>query len=236
MGSFQNKLRARFFEPLYFYLNHSPIPEYTALLEKSQFLSEDELRSIQWKRLKKILSFAHLNSAFYHQRFSMTGIAPHDIKNYAAFRSIPILTKKDVRNNTLNMISNRFSVHNLLHFKTGGSTGKALDLYFTEKCSELRNACARRHDRWSGWQPGEPIAAVWGNPEFPKTVKEKFKSWLLNPIVYLDTMAVNKAAVLNFADEWDKVKPTLVLDTPTQFLYWLNTFKNSMFIIFNLKV
>ena len=108
------------------------------------------------------------------------------------------------------MISDGFEKTSLLHFKTGGSTGKALDIYITEECSELRNACARRADRWTGWEPGEPIGAAWGNPKLPVTVKAKVLDKLLQPYIYLDTMAVSSDAVLEFARNWEKVQPTLL--------------------------
>ncbi len=123
---------------------------------------------------------------------------------------LPILTKAEVRLNTEKMLSRGFDKALLLNAKTGGSTGKSLDLYFTEECSELRNACARRHDCWTGWRPGEPIAACWGNPKLPKGIKEKIKSSLLQPYIFLDTMHVDETSVAVFMKKWRKVKPTLL--------------------------
>ncbi|MCI5120564.1 MAG: phenylacetate--CoA ligase family protein [Candidatus Electrothrix sp. AUS4] len=108
------------------------------------------------------------------------------------------------------MISEGFVKENLHRFKTGGSTGKALDIYITEECSELRNACARRHDCWTGWSPGEPIGAVWGNPHLPKTLKEKIRHYCLQPYIFLDTMAISPDSIAKFAHNWDRVQPTLL--------------------------
>ena len=127
------------------------------------------------------------------------------------------------------MISEGFEKIKLLHFKTGGSTGKALDIFVTEECSELRNACARRHDRWAGWEPGEPVGAVWGNPELPKTLKEKIKNTLIMPYIYLDTMVVNDRAIMEFVKEWGKVKPTLLFGhAHSLYLLALNLEKNGI--------
>jgi phenylacetate-CoA ligase len=57
---------------------------------------------------------------------------------------------------------------------------------------------------------GEPIAAVWGNPYIPSTLKGKLKEWIVSPIIYLDTMCLNRQAVEVFAEQWDIVKPTLL--------------------------
>jgi len=108
------------------------------------------------------------------------------------------------------MISSGYEPGNLLHFKTGGSTGKALDIFITEECSELRNACARRHDRWTGWEPGETIGAAWGNPKLPDTFRDKMIDTCVQPFIYLDTMAVSDDSVRLFEQAWAKKQPTLL--------------------------
>lgn len=203
-------LRRRLFEPLMYLVNGSPRLRYWRELEQTQFLPEAELQDRQRQRLKEMLRYVWENNAFYRSRFERAGFTPDLIQTQEAIGRIPILTKEEIRRNTPQIISRDFEKDELLHFKTGGSTGKSLDIYLTEDCSELRNACARRHDRWTGWEAGEPIAAVWGNPELPITIKDKMKQYLTYPYIYLDTMSVTKESVKNFADEWDRVKPTLL--------------------------
>ena len=203
-------IRRSVIEPLYTFKNGSTRLWYWRELEKTQYLSEAELREIQWQRLHKLLHFAWENNQFYRRRLCAARLTPENIQTPADFMHIPILNKVHIRNNTQAMISQPFSLATLQKAKTGGSTGKALQLFYTEECSELRNACARRHDRWAGWKPGEPIAACWGNPHLPKTLKEKLKHWLLQPMIYLDTMSVNEESVRAFVKEWHKVKPTLL--------------------------
>jgi len=175
-----NVLRKNLFEPLYFTgWVGSPMLAYWKELEKTQYLSQDELLSRQWSRLKAMLGHAYARNAFYRKRFDSAGVHPDDIRTPGDVARIPILTKEDIQGNTGGMITPGFRMDRLFQYKTGGSTGKSLAVYMTEKCSEMRNACARRHDRWSGWEVGEPIGAVWGNPEVPRTLREKVKagSW-----------------------------------------------------------
>jgi phenylacetate-CoA ligase len=179
-------------------------------LEITQFLPEAEVLEIQWKRLAHLLQFAYASNAFYRRRFDGCGITPEHIKEPSHLRLVPVLTKEEIQRNTYDMISCGFEQASLLNFRTGGSTGKSLELFITEECSELRNACAYRHDRWSGWEIGEPVAALWGNPKLPRSLNERFKSWLLSPRIYLDTMAVTEQSVRRFAVEWDGLKPTLL--------------------------
>ena len=203
-------LRRFLFEPLIYLKNGSPFRSYWQELEKTQYLPESVLLRRQWQRLEELMKFVWENNAFYRSRFEMAGITPDTFVSPQDMQRIPILTKEEIRQNTLQMISRGFALPELLQFKTGGSTGKALDIYITEDCSELRNACARRHDRWTGWEVGEPIAAVWGNPHLPSSFKDKLKNCLMTPFIYLDTMSVTEQSVRIFASEWDRVHPTLL--------------------------
>ncbi len=204
------QFRRNIFEPLFLLKSKSPRLAYWQHLEKTQYYSLEQLKEVQWSRLKDIWQYLWQNNVFYRQRFLDAGLQIQDLRTIEDIRNLPILTKKEVRDQQGAMISKGYSQEKLLHFKTGGSTGKALDLYLTEECSEFRNACARRHDRWAGWEPGEPIGAVWGNPKLSVTLKEKLQHYLIQPFIYLDTISVSSASVKEFAIKWQKVKPTLL--------------------------
>ncbi len=203
-------LRRQLFEPLHGKLSGSPKLSYWKQLERTQYLSQEELLDIQLQRLKKMMTYVWESNSFYRQRMESVGLFPEQIRSAEDLRRLPVLTKSDVRTHVDSMISRGFQKSQLQMAKTGGSTGKSLELYFTEECSEQRNACARRHDCWTGWQPGEPIAACWGNPKYPQTLKQKLNANLLQPYIYLDTMQVDKAAVQSFLEQWQHSKPTLL--------------------------
>ncbi|OPY91722.1 MAG: Phenylacetate-coenzyme A ligase [Syntrophus sp. PtaU1.Bin208] len=179
-------------------------------LENTQYLSEDETRQCQSRKLADIICYAYENNAYYKMRLDAARVDPFKLRYPDDLDRIPILTKRDIRQYQDTLISKGFASGGLMEAKTGGSTGKSVYLYFTEECSEWRNACARRHDRWSGWEVGEPKAYVWGNPKYPVGLKNRLKTFLLSPILYLDTMAVTKDSVHQFAKEWNARKPTLL--------------------------
>ena len=203
-------LRRNLFEPLDVLRSGTPRLKYWKELERSQYVAESTLRQVQWRRLTELLAYVWENNEFYRERFEQAGMSPDMIRTADNFMKFPLLSKSDIRENTRQMISKGYDTNSLFKFKTGGSTGKALEIYMTEECSELRNACARRHDRWTGWEPGEPIGAVWGNPELPSDMKGRLKDWFLSPLIYLDTMRVTEESVRHFASEWQRIDPTLL--------------------------
>lgn len=203
-------LRRKVIEPLWTLKSRSPMLSSWNKLERTQYFSEEKLRERQWIKLKQLIEFVYLNNKYYRDKFDATGIHPRDIKSIKDIIKLPILTKKDIKENGNLIISVGYNKSKLIEAKTGGSTGKPLKIYYTEECSVLQNACARRHDRWSGWEVGEPVGCVWGNPEYPVGLKAKLRATLLAPIIYLDTMSINEESVINFSKQWRRVKPTLL--------------------------
>jgi phenylacetate-CoA ligase len=205
-----NKNIKYFLQRPYYFLRKSPQFNYWLELEKTQYLQKDELVERQWSRFKSLLSYTFENNEYYRERYREKRIRPEDIKSATDIKQLPVISKEEIRDNTKSMITKGYDSTKLLKFKTGGSTGKPLEIYLTDKCSEMRNACARRHDRWTGWDIGEPIGAVWGNPNRPSGIQRILDKYLLTSSITLDTMNVNEITVTKFARDWKQMKPTLL--------------------------
>lgn len=202
--------RRNIFEPLYVLKNRSPLLTHWKELESTQYEKYEILRERQWNKFIKLIDYVNRNNEFYKNKYRLHGIDITRIKSPRDILNIPILKKEEIQKNIRSIITNHYQTCKLLRYKTGGSTGKSLDIYITEQCSEQRNACARRHDRWTGWKVGEPIGAVWGNPVIPNDIKTLLKDSMLNPKIYLDTMNLSIDNISKFADEWELVKPSIL--------------------------
>lgn len=187
-----------------------PTHRYWRRLEQSQFLPPEAMSRLQWVRLKGLLDYVATRNPYYRRTFDRLHLRPDDIRSIRDLALLPVLTKDDVRRNAFQMISEGFSLPKLLQFKTGGSTGTPLTIYIDETTSELRNASAWRTDRWAGWDLGEPVGAVWGNPVLPDTLPAKFRHWLLTPYLYLDTMRLTEDSVRIFAERWQRIRPSIL--------------------------
>jgi phenylacetate-CoA ligase len=203
-------LRRRVIEPLWARYRGSPLRDAWHELEQTPSLPSSELKARQWQHVVELVAYAYARNDFYRRRLDECGVTPRELRGWDDFKRIPVLRKPEVRQLGASLISRGFDPASLMKAKTGGSTGKPLEIFFTERVSELRSACARRHRRWTGWEVGEPWAAVWGNPQYAATSREKLRKWLLDPIIYLDTMSVSPEAVRAFAREWVRVEPTLL--------------------------
>ena len=179
-------------------------------LEKTQWESEEELKIRQWGKLKTILQYAYGNCKYYKSVFDKNQITPAGIHRPQDLSKIPVLSKKQIQDNTDNLISQSHSKEKLISAKTGGSTGKSLKIYFDKQCQEMRNAAAIRSDRWAGWDIGMKMAALWGNPPIADTLKKKFRNGLYDRVIYLDTMNINEKSMLDFVRHWYAYKPQII--------------------------
>ncbi len=179
-------------------------------LQNLQFQSHDMLAKYQLDRLKVLIDHARKNSPWYREKFSALGLTLDDFNSVKDLEKLPVTTKLDIRNNGDAFIADGVDKSTLVTAKTGGSTGVSLNLYFDQDCQKLRNGAQGFADNLAGWQPGDKIGALWGNPPVAVTVKQKLRSILLERTKYLDTMDLNPDSMGEFAREWQAFKPDVL--------------------------
>jgi phenylacetate-CoA ligase len=66
--------------------------------EDVETLSPQDMKALQWKRLKKQLRYNFDNSVYYREeKFQKAGLTPDDIQNFEDFQKIPLTTKDEHR-------------------------------------------------------------------------------------------------------------------------------------------
>src|ERR1700746_1981498 len=70
---------------------------YLREFERSQFLSTQEIRELQWRRLRTLLEHAYGQCPFYRERFERAGLEPGDLRGLEDLRALPVLEKRDIQ-------------------------------------------------------------------------------------------------------------------------------------------
>ncbi len=66
--------------------------------EKIETLPSEEMRALQWRRLKRQLQYNYENSIYYREeKFHKAGLTPDDIRSFEDFQKIPLMTKDEHR-------------------------------------------------------------------------------------------------------------------------------------------
>jgi phenylacetate-CoA ligase len=188
--------------------------DYLALqpaLRRTQYDPPEVVAARQWDRLQQILRHAYQTVPFYRRRFDAMGLHPNAVRSFEDYARLPVLTKQDVRENTTDLLSDRYDKKDLHRKTTSGSTGTALEVFVDDAAHQFKRACVLRADEWSGWRLGEPVAMVWGNPDYlQRGWRGRLRNALLERRTYLDTLKISDEALARFAHELVRRPPSLL--------------------------
>jgi phenylacetate-CoA ligase len=173
---------------------------YLTQFERSQFLSADAIRELQWTQFKAVLQHAFDHCAFYRRKLSAAGMAPGDVRSMDDIAGVPTITKEEIQGSLQDFIADNHT--GLLHKDmTGGSTGSPMIFYYGEDRLDSRAAATIRHNRWTGWDIGAKVAVLWGSARdlAPRpTVKARVRDWILDRRLVLDASMLDEARMRAF--------------------------------------
>lgn len=92
-------------------------------LERISHLSDEEVYAEKQDSLRKLIAYSYKHVPYYHRLFDTLGISPTEIFDESDLIKIPFLTKEDLVNNFDELVSDEFSINELVHLTTSGSTG-----------------------------------------------------------------------------------------------------------------
>ncbi len=128
--------------------------------DKTQWLTHEEIKELQFKKVKNIFCYAYEKIPYYRKVFQEYGVNPKDIQTFEDIENYPVLTKKDVRENredlTIRPKPNKFE-----HRHTSGTTGQALAFIKDRLATSYMRSIDYRSYGWHGIEPGVKQARFW---------------------------------------------------------------------------
>ena len=73
--------------------------------QRQQWMSEDELQDIQWRKISALLQHAYEDVPYYRARWGAEGIHWRDVRCMDDFARLPLLTKDDIRSNAQALVA-----------------------------------------------------------------------------------------------------------------------------------
>lgn len=124
-----------------------------------QWKKPEELKTLQEKRLKKIIQYAYENTELYHRKCKELNVNPSDFDTLEDIRKFPCLTKADMRENFPDgVVSRDFNVSHCLRSTTSGSTGQVLPIVYSHAAYEYYMAVTYRNFAALGFKPWHRFA------------------------------------------------------------------------------
>ena len=183
-------------------------------LNKNQWKNIKELRDIQNKKIRTIVNYAYENVPFYHNLLKNENIHPSEIKTRKDLNKIPLVSKKDLKENyPNNIISEEINLKKCIIWNTSGSTGIPLNIPYNKIANDYARAVIARSYISNGLKYFDKWCVI-GSPDYQK---QKFKGYsvirklrLLAPL-YISVFASveEKVKILK------KFKPRVIDSLPT---------------------
>ena len=131
-------------------------------LESIEKASVDELRALQFKRLKATLAHAYANSPVYRAKYDGAGVHPDDLKTLADLAKFPFTTKKDLRDSyPFGMFAVPRERCVRVH-ASSGTTGKPTVVGYTQRDIDTWSGVVARSIRAAGARPGDMVHVSYG--------------------------------------------------------------------------
>jgi phenylacetate-CoA ligase len=131
-------------------------------LEPIEKAGLDELRALQFKRLRSTLQHAYANSRVYREKFDAAGVHPYDLRSLADLANFPFTTKKDLRDSyPFGMFAVPREQCARIH-ASSGTTGKPTVVGYTKRDIDTWSDVMARSIRASGARPGDMVHVSYG--------------------------------------------------------------------------
>lgn len=196
--------------PLWAWKERTPYLRHMKTIETMHRRPREEVRTDQEERLRRLVRHAAGHTPFYRERFAAAGIDPAAVRTIDDLRTLPLLTKDDIRAGRERMIADSISRDQLVPKKTSGSTGVSLELYVDEESSQWKRGVTAAYDRWAGWDIGERVGAIWGNPECYQNWRMWLRNTLLTRHIPLDTLKMDPATMRSYHATLLRKKPAIL--------------------------
>jgi phenylacetate-CoA ligase len=145
-------------------------------LQQTQWYSPSQIRQYQTVRFQALIKHAYDTVPFYRRRYDKYGIRPEDIKDLCDISRLPLLTRDDVREAGVDLLSSKYPKRSLIHGHTSGTTGSPLSFYWDKQTCIYTNAVDWRQKSLAGVHYGDKLAMFLGRTIVP-TNKTKPPFW-----------------------------------------------------------
>ena len=200
-------------------------------LNRTQWLSRDELLALQRANLKRLLEYAYQYVPYYQRVFKEIGFQPGDLdQDLTLFGKLPILTKAIIRENYQDMqTTEEGRRRGMSELCTSGSTGEPLVFMQDADFRDAVTADVQRHMGWAGWEIGDLQALIWcaaANPTLKWKTRTQLIDWVWNRF-RLNAYAMTDATMTGFAERIRHDKPKILFGFATDLYHFAQFVRDS---------
>ena len=214
MPDFLQPLVRHVLYPLYYWRNKDARLQHLRYLEAAAKYTPEALNALRLHRLQRLLNHAQQHVPFYRERFAKAGFNPRLMQRVEDIQQLPCLTKADIQQHGQQLLSEHCKPAQLMRDSSGGSTGEPTHYYKDRAYHQLRAVDQIRHDRFSGWDIGQPYALIWGSSKDLSALSSLKQQWVtrwIHRCYPLDAFDMQHDAMLRYMRQLERVQPVMIL-------------------------
>lgn len=132
-----------------------PISRWLAELERSQWWSPEQLRSLQEEKLRRLVHHAYHQVPLYRRLWDAAGVRPEEIRTLENLPRLPVVDKQTLRAAyPAEAVARNVDPRQLVRYASSGSTGRPLQFVMTRAEKGQRWANMFRCWAWAGAYQG----------------------------------------------------------------------------------
>lgn len=135
-----------------------------ALFKETDGWDETRFQEFQSMRLSIVIHQAYYHVPYYRQLFDEHGIQPEEIRTPSDLARIPLLSSDVLKSRWNDFVADNVSSYAREMSHTSGTTGPSLYFYFDKNIIPVERAQAMRHLIWLGYETGDRVAVIKGQP------------------------------------------------------------------------
>ncbi len=192
-------------------------------LERSQWLSREEIERAETHELIQLLSYAGANVPYYRELFRAQRFDPRAIESRADLAELPLLTREIVRDRYDDLVDPAHRGKNLKK-GTSGSTGKPLKFEYSHESECWRQAVKLRGYGWAGYRPGRKTFFYWAAVSGAPPTRKMRVDRALKRETFIDSMKQDLPARRGALETLRRTRPELIVcytQACAQFARWI---------------
>jgi len=189
----------RLVDSTYFFSKGFPVTRNLRFLTKNQWCSQENITSFQNCALQRLIAYAYEFVPYYRRIMDSLALQPTDIRTISDIAKLPTLSKEDITNNWQDLISKQSADFNTSVRKTGGSTGRPIQVLNHYRNGAWELAAFRRGLGFGGYKYGERIIELFGGT-LGSAPQGRLKKWKrrFSGVVFLPAFEIGQETLRHY--------------------------------------
>jgi len=180
-------------------------------------------------KLKGIISHAVTNVPFYQKFSSLKADLGHR-NAFEVLKEFPVINKEIINKDPKAFLGGDPKGEAVS--KTSGTTGIPFAVYMDKQSSLLGDALWWRRTRWAGYENGDWVARLVGDPVIPLKIKDPAEPWMVSRFdrrIYFSTFHLTEKTAALMGEFLNQRKPAFIIGYPSSLEILCNFLKQTGF-------